>query len=165
MTRGDRRLTLGVLIVGAVLTVIASRDSWFTVGSGFYGPDGTLMWVLDGAAAVLALCALAALIRESAALEYLAAMAGVMLAGALLAGALLVLLVVSGGGTDQPDRGGWLAAVAAAAVGGGGVGLLAESGPIGPRLRIAVVVLVVASAAAAVLLPPDWTRPEVQIIR
>lgn len=160
MTRGDRRLTLGVLIVGAVLTVIASRDSWFTVGSGFYGPDGTLMWVLDGAAAVLALCALAALIRESAALEYLAAMAGVMLAGALL-----VLLVVSGGGTDQPDRGGWLAAVAAAAVGGGGVGLLAESGPIGPRLRIAVVVLVVASAAAAVLLPPDWTRPEVQIIR
>ena len=160
MTRGDRRLTLGVLIVGAVLTVIASRDSWFTVGSGFYGPDGTLMWVLDGAAAVLALCALAALIRESAALEYLAAMAGVMLAGALL-----ILPVVSGGGTDQPDRGGWLAAVAAAAVGGGGVGLLAESGPIGPRLRIAVVVLVVASAAAAVLLPPDWTRPEVQIIR
>lgn len=160
MTRGDRRLTLGVLIVGAVLTVIASRDSWFTVGSGFYGPDGTLMWVLDGAAAVLALCALAALIRESAALEYLAAMAGVMLAGALL-----VLLVVSGGGTDQPDRGGWLAAVVAAAVGGGGIGLLAESGPIGPRLRIAVVVLVVAAAAAAVLLPPDWTRPEVQIIR
>ena len=36
MTR-DRRLTLGVLVAGAVLTVIASRDSWFTVASGFAG--------------------------------------------------------------------------------------------------------------------------------
>ena len=159
MTR-DRRLTLGVLVIGAVLAVIASRDAWFTDGPGFYGPDATLAWVLDASAAVLGLVALAALIRESAALEYLAAMAGVMFAGALL-----VLLVVSGTGTDWPERGGWLAAVAAAAVGGAGSGLLLERGPVGPRLRIAVVALVLVAAVAAVLLPPDWSHPEIQIIR
>ena len=155
MTR-DRRLTLGVLVLGAVLTVIASRDSWFSVDAGFYGPAGTLMWVLDGAAVVLALCALAALASASPAFEDLASMAGLMLAGALL-----ILLVVSGTGTNEPDRGGWLAAVAAGAVGGGGAVLFLERGRVGPRLRVAVIVLIVLAAAAAVALPPDWSSPQV----
>lgn len=155
MTR-DRRLTLGVLVVAAALTVVASRDVWFNVDSGFYGPDTTLMWVLDVAAAVLALVALVALVQSSPALEHLAAMAGVMLAGALL-----ILLVVSGGGTDEPDRGGWLAAVAAATAGGAGASRLTESGPVGRSLRVAVVALVVAAAVAAVVLPPDWSSPQV----
>ena len=155
MTR-DRRLTLGVLVVGAVLTVIAAHDVWFNVDAGFFAPDPTLMWTLDFAALALALGALGALVRESAALEYLAAMAGLMLAGALL-----ILLVVSGTDTNEPDRGGWLAAVAAAAVGAGGAGLLLERGPVGPRLRVAVVGLVVVAAIAAVVLPPDWTSPQV----
>ena len=155
MTR-DRRLTLGVLIVGAAIAVYASRDSWFSVDNGFYGPSGTLMWTLDVAAAVLALCALAALVQASDVLEHLAAMAGLMLAGALL-----ILLVVSGTDTNEPDRGGWLTAVSAAAVGAGGAAILLQSGPAGPRVRAAVVVLVVAAAVAAVVLPPDWSSPQV----
>lgn len=155
MTR-DRRLTLGVLVLGAVLTVIASRDSWFTVDAGFYGPDGTLKWVLDGAAVVLALCALAALVAKSPAFEDLASMAGLMLAGALL-----ILLVVAGTGTNEPERGGWLAAVAAGAVGGAGAVLFLERGRVGPRVRVAVIVLIVLAAAAAVALPPDWSSPQV----
>ena len=153
------RVGLGLLMVAAALAVIASRDAWFTEGPGFFSPSEPLAWVIDGAAAVLALCALAALLRRSPAFEHLAAMGGLMLAGGLL-----LLLVAVGGGTDEPDRGAWLAAVAAAAAGGSGVALLSRSA-LGGGLRAGVVVLVVAAAAAAVLLPPDWSHPEVQIIR
>ena len=153
------RVGLGLLMVAAALAVVASRDSWFNAGPGFYGPDETMAWVIDGAAAVLGFCALAALVLRSAALEHLAAMTGLMVAGGLL-----LLLVAGGGGTDEPARGGWLAAIAGAAAGGTGAALLSRSA-LGRGVRAGVVVLVVAAAAAAVLLPPDWSHPEVQIIR
>jgi hypothetical protein len=159
MTR-DRRLTHGTLAVAAALTIIGSRDTWFSARTGFYAPDAALMWTLDGIAALLAVLALLGLARRSEALTQLAAMAALMLSGALL-----VLLVVTGWGTDHPDRGGWITAVAAGAAGAVAVLLLTERGPLGRRARIAVAALIVAAAAAAVLISPDWSHPEVQIIR
>ena len=156
MSRGP----VGLLAVAAALTIVASCDSWFTTGPGFVGPDPTMAWVLDVAAAMVGLGAVAALVRRSAALEHLTALAGL-----LLCGALLMLLFVAGEGTDWPERGGWMAAVAAAMGGGSAVTLLSRGAPLGTRLRGAAVAFVVAVTVAAVTLPPDWSHPEVQIIR
>ena len=157
---GGRRVALGALAAGAIVAVVASRDAWFDEPPGFSAPDLTAAWMLDAGAAALGVCAVLAGLRASAVLERLA-----VLTGLLVTGALLGMLAAYGTGMDEPARGGWLAAVAAATTGAGSAYLLMLDGALRPVIRRGVVAVMVAVAAAAVLLPPDWSHPEVQIIR